>query len=127
MQKKKGKSNNFKYSPGGNMCEDLMNEIFYNGLLTKAMSFIITGVNIGLKQIVVWQVAKWGCNTESIQMIYTTSGVFITNFLNTAFLLMLANANLADQKIPILDYFLSTGPDPDFNLRWFKSVGETLV
>ena len=59
-------------------------------------------------------------------MIYTTVWVFITNFLNTGFLLMLANANLVDQNIPILDIFLR-GPDPDFNIRWFTTVGEVLV
>jgi hypothetical protein len=71
-----------------------MSEQFWNNIIKTSMGFAITVTNILLKKIVVILVKMMGCHTESTQMIQTTRWVFYTNFLNTGFLLMLANANL---------------------------------
>ena len=68
-----------------------------------------------------------GCQTESQELIYVTMYSFIAQLLNTGFLLMLANSNLAEQGIPLLSSMMKAGPDPDFNNRWFKSVGDVML
>jgi hypothetical protein len=60
-----------------------------------------------------------GCRTDSEEMSYTGNWIFIAIWLNSGWLLMIANANLIDQNIPILSRALSGGVDPDFNSRWF--------
>lgn len=58
---------------------------------------------------------------------YITMYSFVSQILNTGFLLLLANSNLAEQGIPFVSTLLEAGPDPDFGARWFKSVGDTMV
>lgn len=125
-KEKKAKQPPSKTYADGKICEELMSEQFYNNIIKQTMGFAITGTNLFLKRIVVILVKQMGCHTESKQMIQTTRWVFLTNFLNTGFLLMLANANLQDQGIPVIRLFFR-GPDSDFNSRWFDNVGETLV
>jgi len=48
----------------------------------------------------------------------------MVQFFNTAFLMMLANANMSEQTF---DFFLTKGKLPDFNARWFQNIGNTLV
>jgi hypothetical protein len=57
-------------------------------------------------------------------MRYTTDAVFICQFFNTGFLLMLCNANLTEQS-SLLSMF--DGTDSDFNQSWFSSIGDTIV
>mmetsp|Transcript_6920 Transcript_6920/g.5166 ORF Transcript_6920/g.5166 Transcript_6920/m.5166 type:complete len:223 (-) Transcript_6920:562-1230(-) len=47
-------------------------------------------------------------------------------FFNTALLLLLANANFSEAKIPFLKDYLR-GKYTDFHAGWFVEVGETLV
>eukprot|EP00352_Strombidinopsis_acuminata_P005948 CAMPEP_0176350338 /NCGR_PEP_ID=MMETSP0126-20121128/9400_1 /TAXON_ID=141414 ORGANISM="Strombidinopsis acuminatum, Strain SPMC142" /NCGR_SAMPLE_ID=MMETSP0126 /ASSEMBLY_ACC=CAM_ASM_000229 /LENGTH=217 /DNA_ID=CAMNT_0017700299 /DNA_START=1162 /DNA_END=1815 /DNA_ORIENTATION=+ len=51
-------------------------------------------------------------------------GVFATQFFNTAFLLLLCNANLSEQ---MFDLGLTVGNIPDFNMVWFVTIGNSLV
>mmetsp|Transcript_21614 Transcript_21614/g.20737 ORF Transcript_21614/g.20737 Transcript_21614/m.20737 type:complete len:411 (+) Transcript_21614:2041-3273(+) len=54
-----------------------------------------------------------------------TDSVFIVQFLNTAFLLLAANANMQEQG-PILG-FIFQGFIPDFDNSWFNDIGYTMV
>lgn len=53
-------------------------------------------------------------------------GVFIAQFFNTGFVLMLANANLTETYIPILNRYI-TGQYTDFSSGWYRDVGATIV
>lgn len=66
-----------------------------------------------------------GCQTESQQMKYTTNAIFISQFVNTGIMLLVVNANLEFQGGPLKKVF--HGTDPDFNQRWFSTVGDTIV
>lgn len=57
-------------------------------------------------------------------MIYITYAVFFTTFLNTIMVLFV-NANLTNQSIILGSIF--NGADPDFNNRWFISIGDTVI
>ena len=51
--------------------------------------------------------------------------IFITIFFNTAFVLLLANANL-NESIPSLGSILN-GPYNDYSTDWYKNVGDLIV
>lgn len=54
-----------------------------------------------------------------------TNGVFIVQFFNTGILLLLVNANLAEQSSILGSIF--TGSSADFNSAWFQQIGNTLI
>jgi len=59
-------------------------------------------------------------------MTYITDSVFLCQFFNTGFLLMLCGANLTDQ--PILGHLgLPVGSMSDFNSAWFDQLGATIA
>lgn len=91
------------------------------------MAYVIIAINLVLNQITLKVVRNMGCQTESQELMYITMYSFVSQILNTGFLLLLANCNIAEQSIPIISRLLSAGPDPDFGSRWFKSVGDTMV
>ena len=72
-------------------------------------------------------IAFIGCSTESHQMTYITDSVFLCQFFNTGFLLMLCGANLTEQ--PILAHIpgLPVGSMSDFNSAWFDQLGVTIA
>ena len=52
--------------------------------------------------------------------------VFLTQFFNTGFLLLLSAANLSESNIPLLQG-LFRGPYTDFNNDWFRNVAPVIV
>ena len=65
-----------------------------------------------------------GFNTETVRLSKTTTITFVVQFFNSAFLLLMVNANLSEQP---LTFGLTTGTLPDFNAQWFRSVGDVIV
>jgi hypothetical protein len=65
-----------------------------------------------------------GYSTETVRLSKTTSITFYVQFFNSAFLLLLVNANLTEQPIA---FGLKGGSMPDFNGVWFRSVGNVLI
>lgn len=59
-------------------------------------------------------------------MTYITDSVFLCQFFNTGFLLMLCGANLTDQ--PVLGHLgMPVGSMSDFNSAWFDQLGATIA
>jgi len=65
-----------------------------------------------------------GFPTETERLSQTTNVTFYVQFFNSAFLLLMVNANLSEQP---LSFGLTSGAIPDFNAAWFRTVGEILV
>jgi len=65
-----------------------------------------------------------GYSTETKRLSNTTTITFIVQFFNTAFLLLLVNANLSEQPF---NFFLDSGNLTDFNSIWFRSIGNIIV
>ena len=93
-------------------------------VMNNSIKYLIIIINTIIRMVVIKIIALVGIDTESSQMKYTTDAVFICQFFNTGFLLMLCNANLKSQS-PLLSVF--AGSDSDFNRNWFKSIGDTIV
>ena len=65
-------------------------------ILGQSISFIIIGVNVVLKLIIIELIIWVGDDTQSKQKASVVNGVFYAQFFNTGFLLLLVNANLSE-------------------------------
>jgi hypothetical protein len=90
---------------------------------TNALSYIIIGLNYFLREACIYLINWIGYRTETKRLYVTTMLTFYVLFLNTAFLLLMVNANMTEQPIS----FGLTGPISDFNSDWFRITGNTLV
>ena len=90
-----------------------------------AVQYMIVGINYILRLFIIKLIIFIGKDTESEQTKLITNGVFIVQFFNTAFLLLLVNANLQEQAGFLGAIF--KGKLGDFNTFWFSDIGKTLV
>ena len=89
------------------------------------MSLIIVVINTILRLILI-SLIKWiGEDTHSAQIKSITNGVFVTQFFNTAILLILVNANFKETHLPLSSVF--KGPFYDFTPDWYTAVGYRLT
>ena len=65
-----------------------------------------------------------GFKTETEQLSNITTVTFVVQFFNSAFLLLMTNADMSEQPI---SFWLTNGVLPDFNSAWFRSVGDIIV
>jgi len=89
-----------------------------------SLSYLLTGVNFVLRKVVIALVTWIGYKTNTKELERITTIVFLCQFFNTAFLLLMVNADLSEQNF---DWGLTSGSISDFNSVWFKSVGNTLI
>lgn len=61
-------------------------------------------------------------DTLSEQLSSVTIYVFVAQFFNTAFILLLVNANLSEHSIPVLNEWLQ-GRFYDYSPEWYENVG----
>jgi len=93
-------------------------------LWLNSLKYFITGVNFVLRTVCIKLVAWVGYPTETMQLLETTKVTFFVQFFNTAFLLLLVNADLSEQPF---SFGLTGGIESDFDMSWFKVIGNTLV
>lgn len=62
--------------------------------------------------------------TETMQLVAITKFTFYAQFFNTAFLLLMVNANLSEQPVSLA---LTGGSYSDFNSGWSVEVGNVIV
>jgi hypothetical protein len=93
-------------------------------LWTSALSYLLIGINYILRTVCIMLVDWIGYSTETIRLSKTTTVTFIVQFFNSAFLLLMVNANMSEQPVT---FWLTTGTLPDFNSAWFRSVGDIIV
>jgi hypothetical protein len=86
---------------------------------------MIIAINYVLRLFIIKCIMYIGKPTESEQTELITDGVFIVQFFNTAILLLLANANLAEQGA-FLGFFFK-GKLPDFDSYWFNDIGYSMI
>jgi len=93
-------------------------------LWTSALSYLLIGINYILRTICIMLVDWIGFSTETVRLSKTTTITFVVQFFNSAFLLLMVNANLSEQPFT---FGLTAGTMPDFNSLWFRSVGDVIV
>ena len=100
---------------------DLAATVYY---WTSALSYIIIGINYILRTVCIMLVDWIGFSTETVRLSKTTSITFWVQFFNSAFLLLLINANLSEQPIT---FGMTGGSMGDFNATWFRTVGNVII
>lgn len=88
----------------------------------QSIAFIIIAVNIILKIVIIQLVIWIGEDTSSKQKSSITNKVFMAQFFNTGFLILIVNANLTEHEpVQFTRYF--NGPFYDYQPDWFQDVG----
>jgi hypothetical protein len=93
-------------------------------VLSSSFSYILIGFNYILRTVVIMVVSWIGYATQTAMLERITTVTFLCQFFNTAFILMLVNADLTEQ--PITGIFV-WGQNGDFNAAFFKTIGNSLV
>ena len=92
--------------------------------LTTSISFFLAIYNFIIQEVVVFAINWVGYNTHSKVLTRTTVVTFVSQFFNTAFVLLLVEANLTEQ---LGSLGLLNGSIPDFNKKWFNTIAMTLI
>ena len=95
-------------------------------VLGGVMSFAIVAINTVLRLVLITLIKWIGEDTHSQQLKSITNGVFITQFLNTGFLMLLVQANLNEVNFPLGEKVFK-GPFYDYLPLWYTAVGYTLT
>jgi hypothetical protein len=109
-----------------NLCD------MYNGdqlsihFSNQSVKFLIIAINFVLRILIIKLITYIGVDTESEQTRLITNGVFVVQFFNTALILLVFNANLAEQGFP-LNMFSSSRGLSDFGHLWFSEIGFTIT
>lgn len=88
-----------------------------------SLKYFITIFNFVLRTVVISAIAWIGYPTETRQLEETTKVTFYVQFFNTAFLLLLVNADMSEQIFSFGLY----GIESDFDKTWFKMTGNIIV
>ena len=91
-------------------------------IMGQSIAFIIIAVNVILKTII-FKLVKWiGEDTQSAQKSSITNKVFLAQFFNTGFLILIVNANLSEHNPKYITKYFK-GPFYDYQPEWFIDVG----
>jgi hypothetical protein len=93
-------------------------------MLAMSMKYVLTIFNYIIRVIVIATCTWIGYPTETAQLERITTVTFLCQFFNTAFILLLVNADLSEQ---LYAFGFTGGSQGDFNAVFFKSSGNTLV
>ena len=97
---------------------------FHKVVWMQLLEVSIVAVNIILRKACFSIVNKLGYDQETKRLLYTTRIVFWMQFINTAILLFIVNANMTESP---LTFGLIGGSLQDFNRTWFKLIGNTII
>jgi len=117
------KVNNKAYT--ANLCEQWAWDKYVIKGAGFGQSALINVVNTILRMCIVGMIYWVGEDTHSEMTQTITSYVFITQFFNTGFILLLSNANFYDSGIPLAMIF--KGSSMDFGEIWYTDVGLSIV
>ena len=110
----------------GPICQQYFGDIILSKVMGQSIAFIIVAVNVILKLIIVRLVIWIGDDTYSVQKSSITNKVFLAQFFNTGFLILIVNANLTEHEPKaIFKYF--NGPFYDYQPEWFQDVGLKII
>lgn len=102
---------------------NIYTNVLHTGLaVSSSISFVIIAINLILKKFVIDLLTWVKEATKSEMLASITNGVFITLYLNTGFLLTVANANLTEHP----PHFITNnfqGPYYDYDPEWYSEVG----
>lgn len=101
--------------------DDKMSKVF--GLM---ITIAIIVFNLILKQVIIQTVSWVGYSSRSEELTRITNWVFVAQFFNTGFLLLLVNANMTEHQPKFITSNLK-GTFYDYEPHWYAQVGKTIV
>ncbi len=104
------------------ICDNYFFDKYYSKALGQSIAFIIIGVNIVLKTVIIKLITWIGEDTISERLASITNGVFYAQFFNTGFLLLLVNANITEHGPHVFTRFFR-GRYYDYIPDWYGDVG----
>lgn len=120
----------FKDADDKDQTFQLCNDYYLNKIaastLNYAVKYAIIFLNTVIRYAVIYIINKVGQDTDSARMSFITDCVFICQFFNTGFVLMLCSANFDNQGFFFGGWFRD-GVFSDFNQSWFDTFGDTIV
>lgn len=81
---------------GEAICEGYASAVTTVLLWTSALSYLLIGINYILRTVCIMLVDWIGYSTETVRLSKTTTVTFIVQFFNSAFLLLMVNANMSE-------------------------------
>jgi hypothetical protein len=86
-------------------------------LMNESLGYVIVGVNTVIRTIMIMMITWIGYSSETDLLSKITTFTFLMLFFNTAFLLMLVNADMSEQPVA---FGFTSGTYSDFNGNWWK-------
>ena len=110
-------------------CSEIFDDNATVALIASAVSMIIVAVNFILKVMLTNMVAGLRLKTMTKETDITMIAIFVGQFVNTAILLVLNNANFNDfdEGIGPLSTIFFVGTETDFSVNWYRQVGGLLI
>ena len=104
------------------LCKEFFKDMLIAKIFGQSISFIVIAINIILKFTILYMVIAIGEETASQQKATVTRGVFLAQFANTGFVILLVNANLTEHFPKEITMHFK-GPYYDYMPMWFIDVG----
>ena len=107
------------------MCNEYYQTIIYASTMKQVISIGLSSFNYVLRYVVTMAVLWVGYKTNTAVLERITRVTFYCYLFNSAFLLLLVNADLTEQPFPTWGF--NKGSNADFNSNFFGSIGNTLI
>jgi hypothetical protein len=105
------------------ICHDFFVDLYLSKVFGQSIAFIVVGINVILKFTVMYLVKGLaGEDTASNQKALITRGVFLGQFANTGFVILLVNANLSEHFPQYITQHFR-GPFYDYMPMWYIDCG----
>ena len=104
------------------LCRNFFIDLLIAKIFGQSISFIVIAINVILKYTIMYMVIWIGEETASQQKATVTRGVFLAQFANTGFVILLVNANLTEHFPKELTMYFK-GPYYDYMPMWYIDVG----
>jgi len=91
--------------------------------ISEIVQYTIIFINNALRSLLVAQISTVGFPTNSLLSKFIKNYVFYVQFINTAFIVLMLNANLEHFGLG----FVFSGKYNDFTPAWYQDIGNTLI
>lgn len=107
------------------LCSTYFYDYYFALFFSSAMSVAIVVINSILRIVMISLIKYIGEDTHSAQLKSITNGVFVAQYFNTGYLMLLSYSNFAEVGLPLSNLF--DGPYYDFTVDWYAVVGYKLT
>lgn len=90
--------------PKEEICHDFFVNLLEARLLNESITYFLSIFNVILRYLVIFVIMQIGYETETAQLRAITLVTFLCQFFNTAFVLLLVNADMTEQPFPTMGF-----------------------